>query len=375
MTDKTPEQLRREKFGLENDPLAKKSEEFIEIEEEHGVADPLDEYIEKIQEKATNNVDGTIGHYERTFRQWRDHMEEEGRHPACPHKNHVLRFIDYWIEEGNKPSTVRKKVERIENAYTWWQADSEFPHDSEYNPISAATKERYLKDDADPKYQTKKSPKVSLDEIREVVQGIEDVADRGIVGLQLKLGCRSSELANIKLSEIHIDHPDVLEYYPEMGSHEMLEGRPNAVIIPHDRELNKRARPTVLPLDEESRKLLIDWLLVRPDTGDEWLFMTHKGNQLNRTDIRYIWTQYWWPEYEFDEDGEYRSVVPHFARHRFGTFWKSDLDGVNREHVKYMRGDKTDTSVGRAHDALDHYVHTYYEDIEQLYEKMYQLYV
>ncbi len=87
-----------------------------------------------------------------------------------------------------------------------------------------------------------------------------------------KSGCRSSELANIKLSEIHLDHPDVLEYYLEMGSHEML-------------------------------------------------------------------------------------------------------NGVNREHVKCMRADVTDTSVGRAHDALNHYVHTYYEDIEQLYEKMYQRYI
>lgn len=113
-------------------------------------------------------------------------------------------------------------------------------------------------------------------------------------------------------------------------------------------------RPTVLPLDEGARRLLIDWLLVRPDTEDEWLFMTHKGQKLARTDIRYIWTKYWWPEYEFDEDGQYRSVTPHFARHRFGTYWKNDLSGVNREWVKYMRGDKTDTSIGRASDALDH---------------------
>lgn len=104
--------------------------------------------------------------------------------------------------------------------------------------------------------------------------------------------------------------------------------------------------------------------------------MTHKGEKLNRTDIRYIWTKYWWPEYEFDEDDQYRSVTPHFARHRFGTYWKSDLDGINREHVKYMCGDKTDTSVGRAHDALNHYVHTYYEDVEELYRsRMYQLYI
>lgn len=371
--DKSSSQRRAERFGLEIDPLAELEDGFRAIEQEHDDPDPLAEYLQRIQRDATGNVEDTIGHYERTFRQWREHMDMEGRHPACPNKSHVLGFIDHWLAEGNKPSTVRKKVERLGNAFEWWQTSDDFPHDLSFDPFGAARKERHLKDEEE--HRTKKPPNVSLDEIRDVVQGIDDIADRAIIGLHLKFGCRSSELANIKLSEIHLDHPDVLEYYPEMGSHEMLDGRANAAYIAHDREDNKRNRPTVLPLDEEARRLLIDWLLVRPDTGDEWVFMTHKGEQLNRTDIRYIWTQYWWPEYEFDEDDQHRSVTPHFARHHFGTYWKSDLDGVNREHVKYMRGDVTDTSIGRAHDALDHYVHTYYEDIEQLYEKMYQLYV
>lgn len=372
MTNKT-RQKRADKFGLETDPLASFEEGFQELEED-GVPDPLEEYVHRIQRGATDNVEETVDHYERTFRQWREHMGEQGRHSACPHKDHVLSFIDYW-KERNKPSTVRKKVERLSNTYEWWQVSDDFPHEMGYHPFKSAVSERNLKDDKE-ENQVKKPPRIELDGIREVVQGIEHIADRAIIGLQLKLGCRSSELANIKISEVHIDHPEIQNHYTEMREHEMLQGRPNSVYIPHDREKNKRERPTVLPLDEESRRLLIDWLLTRPDTGDEWLFMTHKGEKLNRTDIRYIWTQYWWPEYEFDEDDQYRSVTPHFARHRFGTYWKTDLDGVNREIVKYMRGDVTDTSVGRAHDALDHYVHTYYEDVEQLYrDKMYPLYI
>lgn len=374
-SNKSAEELRKERFNLESDPLASMEDYLREIEEEIG-EDPLEEFVRKIQRNATNNVEGTIGHYERTYRQWREHMEKEGRYVACPNKRHVLRFIDHWLEEGNKPSTVRKKVKRLHNAFTWWQANDTFPHETEYDPFMAAMKERYLKDDASPEFQTKKPPRVTLEEVRDVVGGIEDIADRAIVALQLKLGCRSSELGNIKLSEIHLDHPDVLEHYPEMGSHRILEGRPNAVYITHRRENNKRVRPTVLPLDEEARKLLIDWLLVRPDTGDDWLFMTHKGEKLTRTDIRHIWTKYWWPEYEYDEDAHRRSVTPHFARHRFTTYWRADLDGVNGEDVKYMRGDKTGSSPDEDPGAMSRYVHTYYEDIEPLYrEKMFQLYL
>jgi hypothetical protein len=41
-----------------------------------------------------------------------------------------------------------------------------------------------------------------------------------------------------------------------------------------------------------------------------------------------------------------------------------------------MRGDVTDTALGRTPDALDRYVHTYYEDVKDVYlEEMYQLYI
>jgi integrase/recombinase XerD len=365
-TDSNAE-LIADKFNRNTDPLEEFEPVFQELLED-GV-DPLEEYLDRIQRGATDNTDGTIDNYDLTFRRFRNHMEAVGRHWACPNKRHVLEYIDKELETCF-PSTVNKRVDHLSRAYRWWQASEEFPHPIDYNPFESARAERDLTDD-----KGTVPPNVSLDEIRDVVQGIEHVADRAIIGTHLKWGCRSSELANIKLSEIHIDHPEVLEHYSEMGTHEMLKGRPNAVYIPPERDLNKRERPTVLPLDEEVRRMLIDWLLVRPDTGDEWLFMTHKGKQLSRTDLRYIWTKYWWPEYEFADDERYRSVTPHFARHKFTTYWQRDV-AVNREKDKYMRGDVTDTALGRTPDALDRYVHTYYEDVKDVYlEEMYQLYI
>lgn len=377
---KTSSEKRAEVFGLDTDPLAQFEEGFVQLEES-GEDDPLTEYIETIQQGALDNTDGTVYNYEITFRDWREHMDEMGRHPACPNKTHVLEFIDDELEEGLKPSTVRKKVERVQNAYQWWQGTDDWPHDMSFDPFASAMKERNLTD-SEEEHQKKKPPYVPLDEIREVVGNVKHIADRAIIGTQLKFGCRSGELANIRISEIHIDHPNLLEHYETIGTHDMLDGRPNAVYIPHDRAGNKRERSTVLPLDEEARRLLIDWLLVRPDVpdpdhpDDPRLFMTHKGKPLSVSDIRYIWTKHWWPEYEKPEDGQFRSVTPHYARHRFSTYWKNDLTGINREWVKYMRGDKTDTSVGRSHDALDHYVHTFYEDVESLYRnQMFQLYI
>lgn len=39
----------------------------------------------------------------------------------------------------------------------------------------------------------------------------------------------------------------------------------------------------------------------------------------------------------------------------------------NRSLLKYMRGDTTSEWLNRPQDALDQYIHTYYEDVEQVY--------
>jgi integrase/recombinase XerD len=386
--NKTAAELRRERFDLETDPLKKLDPVLREINEidaqkppEEQEGDELQQYIDKIQRRALEHAEGTIYNYELTFRDWREYMYgEHDRHPACPNKEHVLGFIDL-MRETNKPSTTGKIISRLHEAYKWWQVSDDFKYDLDYDPFEAALMERNLKDTKE-EHKTKSPPYVTLDDVREVVHGIKHIADRAIVGLQLKLGCRSGELANIRISEIRLSHEFIGESYPMLGSHRRLREYPDAILIPHNRKGNKRERSTVIPLDEEARKLLIGWLLVRPDVpdpdhpDDPRLFMTHKGKPLAVNDIHYIWSKYWWPEYEQPEDGQYRSITPSFARHRFSTYWQSDLTGINREYVKYLRGDVTEAGLGKSPDALDHYIHTFYEDVEEVYRnRMYDLYI
>ena len=386
--NKTAAELRQEKFGLETDPLKELDPVLREINEidaqkaeEDQEGDELQQYIDTIQRGALENTEGTIYNYELTYRDWREYMYgTHGRHPACPNKGHVLGFIDL-MRETNKPSTTGKIISRLHEAFEWWQVSDDFPHTLDYDPFEAALKERNLKDTKE-EDKKKRPPHVTLDEVRDVVHGVKHVADRAIIGLQLKLGCRSGELANIRISEVRFNHENIADYYPMLGTNERLSEYPDALLIPHNRKGNKRERSTVIPLDEESRQLIIEWLLVRPDVpdpdhpDDPRLFMTHKGHPLSVNDIRYIWTKYWWPEYEYPKDGQSRSITPSFARHRFSTFWKNDLTGINREYVKYLRGDVTDTSLGKSPDALDHYIHTFYEDIEDMYRReMYDLYI
>lgn len=66
-------------------------------------------------------------------------------------------------------------------------------------------------------------------------------------------------------------------------------------------------------------------------------------------------------------------MTSHFGRHRFTTRWRVEQD-VNRELVKYMRGDKPAGKSAKTREAIDAYLHTYYEDIRDLYvESIYKL--
>ena len=84
-----------------------------------------------------------------------------------------------------------------------------------------------------------------------------------------------------------------------------------------------------------------------------------------------VWKDEFHPECE--ETDEYRPVTSHSGRHRFSTWWRVEQD-VNRELVKYMRGDKPRSASAKTRESIDAYLHTYYEDIQDLYlENIYKI--
>ena len=190
---------------------------------------------------------------------------------------------------------------------------------------------------------------------------------------QLKLGMRSGEIANMQLQDVNINHESLREDYPELGTHPRVENRPNSIYIPPSiteggRDGNKSKKPRVLPLDDEMRRVLVDYLLIRPlgsearETRLPWVFLSDSDNvKLKSEHAGRIWKKEL-PE-EYEETEKQRKIRSHFGRHYFSTFWRNK-QGLQRELVQYMRGDV----VGND-DSIDFYLHTYYEDIEETYRK------
>lgn len=362
MSDNDPRQELADAFGRELDPLAQYASTF----EETGI-DPFEVYVE--ERLSTKDIsEAAVGEYHRSFREWKKHMSTTDRHPACPNEGHVKGFINYLREErGNAPGTIKNRLMYLNAAYEYWQDDAAFPHPTDYNPIQLAKDTVSLNGDG-----PKEPPRVTLEDLRSVISGITHIRDLAIVVLQLKLGLRATEVCNIKLSEVQIQNSDVLDHYDGMGSASGLQGRTNVLYIPHDRDGNKSRRPRLLPLDDELRSVLVRYLLIRPDNGEPWLFLSKNGQkQLRKNNINEVWKTYFHPEYAETED--HRAITSHFGRHYFTTYWRVKED-LNQELVKYLRGDTVGGSRLSDQGAIRHYLHTYYEDVEEVYrERIFKL--
>lgn len=348
-----------ELFGRELDPLMQFEAKFESIS-----IDPFELYIEE-QIQSRDYADRYVENLLRVIDQWQEFMEAQGRHPACPATDHARDFATkYKEEEGNQGRTVREKLTVLSRVYKYFQSEPSLPHPTDFNPFESAKHKIDLTDEGP------KDPRpISLEEVREEVGAITHIRDRTIISSGFKLGIRAGELSNIKIPEVHIVNREVQRHYPNLGTHRAVVDRPNALYIPHDRKGNKRQRPTVLPIDDELREMLIRYLLCRPDTGEPWLFLSKR--QARKLDYKNInedvWKKYFRPEYGPTE--QYRGISSHYGRHWFTTWWRIQR-AATRPLIKYMRGDIQ--SGGEKHhsrETIDSYIHVYYEDIEPLYRR------
>ena len=345
-------------FNQEVDPLAKHIATFESID-----IDPFELYHEDVLSTKSLRPD-TIRHYEAVFEQWCEFMKRQGRHPACPNEYLVKEFSHQLMDRrGNTADTVEKKLLRLNKAYEHWQHDPVFPHPQDYNPFRLAMTKLELNqsDPPDP-------PNLSVGEIAEILRGVTHIRDRAIILIQLKLGLRASEVANLEIQDLYLANREIQRFYEDMGTHWMVEEQPNSVCIPakFERPGNKSKRPRLLPIDDELRRWLIRYLLVRPDADTQSLFLTKQNHHPIENDtVIAVWKE---PFAEYAESGRYRAINSHYGRHFFTTYWTVGQD-LNRELVKYMRGDVVRHQTLGDRGAIDDYIHTYYEDIESIYRK------
>lgn len=348
-----------DEFDRAVDPLKQYDENFTQMQED-GV-DPFEMFLDDIV-RDSHRMRSTVGEYERAIRHFKEYVTKQGRHPACANDTLVLGFAEYeFQDQDNGKDTVKTKLNYVNQAYSYFQRENVFPHSPDYSPIDSAWEKISWPDEEEKDY-----PKVTRAEMRDALDDITHMFKLAVILMGLKLGMRQGEIRNVKLKDFHINNTELLNNFPELGSHRRLGGRKNAIFIPsrYNRPGNKSRNPRILPLDDEMRRVLTQYLLIRPDCGEPWVFLsqTHHERIRDKDGINRHWREQIRPHISAEEYE--KELTSHFGRHWFSTFWKME-NPIGKEYAQYMRGDKI--GDGREGDTIDEYLHAYYPDIEDQY--------
>jgi len=173
-------------------------------------------------------------------------------------------------------------------------------------------------------------------------------------------------VCNLCLSEIHLSHYEIQQFYSDLGTHPALEDYSDVIYIPHTRDGNKSSNPRLLPIDDELRWLLLRHLLTRPQVDEPWVFLSNRTfTKLTPQGVNREWKAAFHPKYA--ETDECTAITSHFGRHWFSSYWRL-VEQLEREHVQYMRGDRVQP-LDDFPDAIDDYLHPNYELIEDNYRQ------
>lgn len=321
--------------------------------------DPIEYFLEDMEYHGRSNR--TRSAYARVLRDFQKSLENSNLDDVS-HRDCLAWIAD--LRSNASESTVASYAAYLHRFYAYMNEVGVFDE----NPMTLVMEELDESIATDPNRRD-----VSVDGMANFVQSIGHPLAKAIILTLLKTGIRAGEACNLDLRDINLDTDAV----PTGTVRPQLSGRPNTIFISDEpvqgatingerRETsNKRKRETVIPVDDELRSVLIEWLAIRPDTPSPAnpLFVNTErnwGKRLTGHDIHHLVTT------RAEEKGWYESgagagenVTPHYFRHFFTTHLR-DRTG-DRGIVKYLRGDV-------ATDVIDTYTHNWGDRVREVYE-------
>lgn len=257
----------------------------------------------------------TINGYEgdvRLFARWFEKQNQELLTPEGLTTDTVRGYKQYLLEQANKPKTINRRLASLAT-YAHWLEQVGFVKNAR-NPVQGvkAVKETALA----PKWLDKKQRAALLRAVDKEVEGavrrfprlrLMFLRDAAIVKLILYTGLRVGEIIQLHLCDI------------------ILDERKGRVIVREGKGTKRRE----IPLNNKARKAMLDYLLVRPEIGCNYLFLGQRNEGIKSKTVQRSVTR-------FTDPVGLRDITPHTLRH---TFAKSLIDsGVSLEKVATLLG-------------------------------------
>ncbi|XVH31254.1 tyrosine-type recombinase/integrase [Haloferacaceae archaeon DSL9] len=324
-------------------------------------SDPVEYFLEDMEFHGRSIRTRTA--YERVLAAFVDHLDGRGTRPRDATHRECLMWV-HRLRSTHSESTVATYASYVHRFYAYMTQIGAF----ETNPMTLVMEEMDETIDTDPSRR-----EISVLEMRAFVGDIRHPLRRAVVVVLLKTGLRVGELCNLDRTDLYLE--DAVD--GETHLRPQLGGKGESIFVSPDRAYgavtdgevrsasNKRKRATIVPVDDEVKAVLQEWLAIRPEpiseasplfcsTAKEW------GARLTPHMVHHF------VEAAARERGWYRqgggaaeNVTPHYFRHFFTTHLR-DRTG-DRGIVKYLRGDVAD-------DIIDTYTHNWGDQVRETYE-------
>ncbi|MFC7251209.1 tyrosine-type recombinase/integrase [Halomicroarcula sp. GCM10025324] len=305
------------------------------------------EYVDLIREFETYKNDtgkqsGTVQTYLVRVTDFFEWLVNHGNTPPVDDLNdrHAIRYTR-WAESHYSAATYRSRIITTKNMFEVVET---------LNGSIWKRPEAGLPDSQEVRDSNKHGREIDITDMSKFFMSIRDPLWHAFFLTLLKLLVRNGEATNIRLSEVHIDDPDIYQLYDDLDITycSTVANSPDSIYIPSDREGNKRRSSTRIPIDSELKAALIRWLAVRPTTeaslsdpqtlfvslGDNW------GQPLSPSSVGIAFAELA-PE-------SWRSGDDPFTPHNFRHWSNRKLRGkITDDLLSYLRGD--------AEDMLAHY--------------------
>lgn len=319
---------------------------------------------------STGRSERTVESIEQRITRFQEFLEQEGESFDTATKEDVLKYVKYLGNEYD--------VDSDRGIDTYLSRVSAFYEHLREVGIVNGNPVQYVLDQLDLDTSSPDRQYVSVEEMGKFLKWLSDPRKRAIALVLIKTAIRRGELINLSLHCVNIDNEHYQRYCQnqEIEFHKKIRDRPDSIFIRADfssgEEIagevrdhgNKRKRKTIIPIDSELKKSLLEWLNIRPETPNgknHPLFTTARprdtgysrmgGSTVNHLLIRNAAREYGLAVEGYDPT----DVDIHYFRHFFTTQMsrnRGDHNGSLEPMLKkYIRGDKMDDEI------LDIYTH------------------
>ena len=263
------------------------------------------------EDRSPVTIAGYLGDV-RLFAQWYEKHNKDLLTPEGLTNDAVRGYKQYLLDQTAKPKTINRRLAALA-AYAHWLEQAGHMKNVR-NPVQGVKAVREIA--LAPKWLNKKQRAALL---RAVDKEVEDAVrryprlrlmylrDAAIVKLILYAGLRVGEIIQLRLSDI------------------ILDDRKGSVIIREGKGTKRRE----IPLNTKARKAMLDYLQVRPEIENNYLFLGQRNEGIKSKTVQRSVTR-------FSDPIGMRDVTPHTLRH---TFAKSLIDsGVSLDKVATLLG-------------------------------------